>query len=94
MVSPEIMKKKFQRESKQKELGQISKDIRERNTRAPVLKATATVMCSDTGVTTILDMILSKWPQNQIAIASAKQKEKLSEQPPCYRILDTVLIIK
>ena len=43
----------IQRESKQKEVGQISRDVRERNTRAPVLRATMT--CSDTGVTTILD---------------------------------------
>ena len=60
-VSPEIFKKMFQRESKQKELGRISRDVQERNTRAPVLRATVT--CSDTGVTTILD--------NQIKIVQA-----------------------
>ena len=43
----------YQRESKKKELGQISRDVQERNTRAPVLRSTVT--CSDTGVTTILD---------------------------------------
>ena len=61
-VSPEIMKKLFQREGKQKELGIISKDIRKKNTRAPVLKATVTSI--DTGVTTIINT------QNNIVEAS------------------------
>ena len=63
-VSPDIMKKLRQREEKQKEPGRISKDIQERNTRAPVLKDT--VMCSDTGVTTILDT------QNEIVQVAAE----------------------
>ena len=63
-VSREIMQKIFQRESNPKELCQISKDIQEQNTRAPILKDT--VMCSDTGVTTMVDT------QNKIVQAAAE----------------------
>ena len=59
-----IMVNSNKREGKQKELDKISKAIRERNTRAPILKATVT--CIKTGVTTILDT------QNDIVQAAAE----------------------
>ena len=84
----------LQRESKQKELGQISRDVRERNTRAPVLRAT--VMCSDTGVMTILDDQIEIF---QAAAESNRQRQCKTEGTafrtlPCYRILDTAPITK
>ena len=47
------MKKMIQREEKARELGRICKDIHERNSRSPVVKAT--VILSITGVTTIIE---------------------------------------
>ena len=58
------MKKMLQKEDKQKELGRISKDIFERNTRAPLFKATVTWI--DTGITTIIDT------QNEIIEAAVE----------------------